>query len=54
MDKSENVLNVELEKPPSLDSSDSVAREAVGGDSVDDLPKHYYRSPRFIGSFIVR
>lgn len=32
---------------------DSVTREAIGGASVADLPKGYYRSYKFIGSFLV-
>jgi hypothetical protein len=32
---------------------DSISSEAFGGASVDDLPANYFRSYKFIGSFIV-
>src|ERR1700677_2898395 len=38
------------ESVDSLDSLDKVTPEALG----DSLPKHYYKSPQFIASFIVR
>ncbi len=34
-------------------SVDSATREAIGGASTDDLPPNYYKSVRYIGSFLV-
>ena len=34
-----------------VDTVDTVAESAIGGD-YHDLPKGYYRSPQFLGSFI--
>lgn len=36
-----------------ISNEDSVTREAIGGASVADLPKGYYRSYKFIGTFLV-
>lgn len=35
------------------EENDSISPEAIGGASADDLPENYFRSYRFIGSFIV-
>jgi hypothetical protein len=51
MDKPELTAHVEGDAPH-RDSLDSVTREAVGGHSTEDLPKNYFRSPQYIGSFI--
>jgi hypothetical protein len=40
-----------IEKRESID--DDISREALGGHSIADLPKNYYRSLRFIASFFV-
>jgi hypothetical protein len=41
-------IKTDFEKP------DSISSEAIGGESVDDLPANYFWSYKFIGSFIVR
>jgi hypothetical protein len=38
---------------PLRKSIDSTTREAIGGASTDELPPNYYKSARFIGSFLV-
>lgn len=37
----------------SSDTDDHVAVEALGGESVADMPPHYYRSPAFLCTFLV-
>ncbi|KAI1618323.1 fungal trichothecene efflux pump [Exophiala viscosa] len=34
------------------DSFDSVKEVAIGGNSPQDLPAHYFRSPRFLGTYL--
>jgi hypothetical protein len=62
MEKQEEALQLEngdvgtpeIGTPESKRSSlESVRREAVGGQSIADLPARYYRSPQYIASFIV-
>ena len=43
----------DIEKVPVRASFDSVTREAIGGRGGSDLPRHYFRSARFIGTFVV-
>jgi hypothetical protein len=40
-----------IERVATTETVDTVAESAIGGD-YHDLPKGYYRSPKFIGSFI--
>lgn len=53
--KSTNTQAVEneFEATPFEGDADHATVEAIGGHSVADLPQHYYRSVRFIGTFIV-
>ena len=39
--------------PPINPDQDQIDHAALGGHSVEDLPEHYYRSIRFIASFVV-
>lgn len=32
---------------------DSIDREAIGGRDLSEMPRHYYRSPKVIGSILV-
>lgn len=34
-------------------AQDGVLKQAVGGQSPEDLPRRYYRSPRFLMSYLV-
>lgn len=36
-----------------LSPMESISAAAIGGHSVDDLPPHYFRSPRFLVSLLV-
>lgn len=42
-----------LETTQTPNNADHVAIEAMGGESAEAMPKHYYRSPAFIGTFLV-
>lgn len=42
-----------LEKTQTEDAEDHIAVEAIGGESSEQMPPHYYRSPAFIGTFLV-
>jgi hypothetical protein len=42
---------IALDQMKTEDTTDTVAPSAIGGD-FHDLPDGYYRSPKFIGSFV--
>jgi len=45
--------HIEVKDEPGRNSFDSVERQAIGGKDVSELPDHYYRNPKFIGSALV-
>ena len=51
MEAKEVMASTEIERVPTTQTIDTVAESAIGGD-YHDLPKGYYRSAKFIGSFI--
>jgi hypothetical protein len=54
MEKVERVTeHDEFHPDSSSDIADSIANEAFGGHSIQDLPKNYFWNYRFIGSFVV-
>lgn len=55
MDRGVEVTAIHHEALPrkSAESLRSFTAEAVGGDSVEDLPPNYYKNWKFIGTMIV-
>ncbi|KAL4804326.1 fungal trichothecene efflux pump [Aspergillus unguis] len=51
-DSSEQGVAEHVDMAAARDSVDSAARNAIGGDDIEDLPKRYYWSYKFIGSSI--
>ena len=51
--KSHTGFSNHLETTLTSGTTDHVTIEAIGGESVEAMPKHYYRSPQFIATFLV-